>query len=342
MPIPAIVTAGDRGAAKAIYGQSKVYLEVAGVSLVARVVITLQSVPDVSEVWVVGDSERLARELASEVVASALAKPLHIVEQFSNLYENCWEAFRRTLPGAPEDGRDPEGADLDHQVLYVSADLPFTTPQEISDFVRRSQAAHCDYALGLVRYSSLECFLPTEANAHGIEVGFFNMREGRLKQSNLHVARPARMGNRHYVQEMYQHRHQREFGNMLGLAWRLLRAKQGGLTVVFFYGVMVLGGLFDRWHFRHVADWIRQLISIERTEKALSRILDTDFRFVITEVGGSAIDVDTEAEYDAVKARFDEWSAVQKQRAETLLGALPAAAGGASGERADDAQRGEP
>ncbi len=44
MAIPAIVTAGDRGAAKAIYGQSKVYLEIAGRAMVAHVVAALQTV----------------------------------------------------------------------------------------------------------------------------------------------------------------------------------------------------------------------------------------------------------------------------------------------------------
>lgn len=323
MPIPAIVTAGDRGAAKAVYGQSKVYLEVAGLPLVARVVLTLQSVPEVSEVWVVGDAERLESVLRQATIKSQLTKPLHVVAQFANLYENCWETFRRTLPGAPLDGRDPVGPDLDHEVLYLSADLPFATPEEISDFVRKGQQAAGDYALGLVPQDALDCFQPGDAGQTGIEVAFFNMREGRLKQSNLHLAKPARMGNRHYIQEMYQHRHQRKFGNMLGLAWRLLRAKQGGLTVVFFYLVMVIGGLFDRWHLRRIADRVRRLISIDRTERALSRILAANFHFVITQVGGAAIDVDTEQEYDAICERFDEWTEVQKSRARSLVGTLP-------------------
>jgi len=57
--IPAIVAAGDRRAAKAVYGQSKVYLELGGRPLVAHVVAALQEVPEVSEVWVVGNAERL-------------------------------------------------------------------------------------------------------------------------------------------------------------------------------------------------------------------------------------------------------------------------------------------
>ena len=38
---------------------------------------------------------------------------------------------------------------------------------------------------------------------------------------------------RHYIEDIYEHRHQREFGQILGLAWTLLRSEQGGLPVLF-------------------------------------------------------------------------------------------------------------
>ncbi len=104
MSVPAIVTAGDRGSAKTILGQSKVYLEIAGVPLVVRVVRTLQQVPEVSEVWVVGDSQRLEPLFAEPQFKEGIRKPLHIVEQHANLYENAWETYKRALPGAgPEE-----------------------------------------------------------------------------------------------------------------------------------------------------------------------------------------------------------------------------------------------
>ncbi|MCG8589174.1 MAG: NTP transferase domain-containing protein, partial [Proteobacteria bacterium] len=161
MEVPAIVTAGDRRAAKSVYGKSKVFLEIAGLPLVVHVVLALQRVPEISEVLVVGDSERLQPLFDAHSVKSRLTKPLRVVEQFRNLYENCWEGFRRTLPGAPPDGRDPVSeADLDHQVLYLSGDLPFATPHEIAALVRRSQSAGCDYALGLVTHQALVPFEP--------------------------------------------------------------------------------------------------------------------------------------------------------------------------------------
>lgn len=328
MSVPAIVTAGDLRAARAVYGESKVYLQVEGMPLVAHVVRALQRVPEVSEVLVVGDAARLERVLAAPELQSRLEKPLRVLEQHRNLFENCWEGYRRALPGAPPEGRDPESdADRDFEVLYLSGDLPFATPEEISEFVRRARSADCDYALGLVPKESLVPFLPDHAGGAGIEVAYFTMREGRLRQSNLHLAKPGRIGARELIEEMYEHRHQKRFWNMTAIGLKLLTHEGAGPRVVFWYSLIHLGGLLDRWGLRRLADWVRQANTLERTERCVGRLLRARFRFIVTEIGGCAIDVDTEAEYDAVCARFDEWSAQQEERAKAVYGSLPASAG---------------
>ena len=324
MPVPAIVTAGDGSAARAVCGESKVYLEIEGRPLVARVVAALQRVPEVSEVWVIGNAERLEQVFSRSEIRAELVKPLHILPQFRHLWENCWEAYRRVLPGAGPDGRDPESeSDLEVQPLFLSGDLPFATPQEISEFIRRAQADGCDYAAGVVLEEALESFLPSEPGGPGIQVAYFNMREARVRQSNLHLVKPGRLGNRHYIEEMYQHRHQREFWDMLALAWTLLRSRQGGFSVLLLYSLMHLAGIADRWRWRQVADWLRNRVSQPRVEAAVSKLLATRLRFIATEVGGCAVDVDTEQEYDTVRQCFAEWSKSQAVRAEALYGPLP-------------------
>ncbi len=339
--LPAIVTAGDTRAAKAVYGDSKVFLEVAGRPLVAHVVATLQSVPEVSEVWVVGNRARLEAVFADPAVRAEISKPLFIVEQFRSLMENSWETFRRVLSRDVERGRDPVGQEVDQRILYLSGDLPFATAQEISAFIEQSNELDCDYACGLVTEESLEAFRPRAPGESGIEVAYFNLREGRLRQSNLHYARPARLGNRYRIEEMYEHRHQREFWNMAVLAWKLFWPKAGGPMIVLLYSIMHLAGLADRWGMRWLADWLRGIVTVEVNERVCSRILDTRFRFVTTEAGGCAIDVDLEDEYDAVQEHFADWKKAQDARAEALYGPLPlpAAAGSrpkttvASGDR---------
>lgn len=323
MGIPAIVTAGDRGAAKAIYGRSKVYLEVAGRPMVARVVETLQHVPEVDDVWVVGDRDRLEAIFSDPRIREQLTKPLHITEQHANLYENAWETYRRTLPGAPpETGRDPVGDEIDHQVIYISGDLPFATPQEISSFINEGTLLDCDYALGLVTQASLESYLRTPEQPEGLDIAFFNLRDGRLRQNNLHLAKPARILNRSYIQDMYRHRHMREFHNMVGLGSKLL-VREGGLAILFFYMLMHFAGLADRWGIKPLAWLISRGVSLSTNEWGISKLMNCRFRFVVSEVGGCAIDVDTEEEYDRIESHFEAWTQAEEQRAEALLGPVP-------------------
>ena len=44
----------------------------------------------------------------------------------------------------------------------------------------------------------------------------------------------------------------------------------------------------------------------------------------MTELGGAAIDIDTEGDYDAARERFAEWCDAQAKRGEALHGALRA------------------
>jgi GTP:adenosylcobinamide-phosphate guanylyltransferase len=334
MKFPAVVTAGDRGAAKPVYGKNKVYLELGGRPLVAHVVAALQRVPEVSEVWVVGDVERLRAALGDAALRRELAKPLQLVPQLGNLYENAWGAYRRLLPGAGESGRDPEPGDLDRKVLYLSADLPFATPQEISAFLREADALDCSYALGLVSEESMAGFRPATAGGSGIEMASFNLREGRFRQSNLHLVKPARIINRHYIEEMYRNRFQRELGSILALAWRLLTSERGGFGLLYYYLLMHLAGVVDRLGSRRLADALRRFVPVARIESACSGLLRASFRFAVTAAGGAAIDIDNEHDYDVAKLRFAEWSKAQAERAEQLYGAAALGPGRPAGDGA--------
>ena len=314
MTIPAVVAAGDRGAARAIYGESKAFLEIEGRPLVAHIVGVLQRVPEVSEVWVVGDPERLGRALGSGSVRRDLRKSLRVMPQGANLYENAWQSYRRVLPGAPDAGRDPEPTDLDQRVLYLSADMPFATPEEISLFIGRGLAQDCDYSLGLVPEEALQTFYPGPGRP-GIRMAYFNLREGRFRQSNLHLVRPARLGNRHYVEEMYRHRHQREIGPIVRLAWQLLTSERGGLAIVYYYALMHLAGAANRRGWRAAADLVRRWIPMARIERGCGHLLRTRFRFAVTEIGGCAVDVDNEHDFEVARERFAEWTKAQHERA---------------------------
>ena len=328
--VPAIVAAGDARAARAVYGESKAYLEVGGRTLVARIVSVLQRVPEVSEVWVVGNAERLEKALREETLRRELAKPLWIVPQYRNLYENAWLTYRRQLPGAGADGRDPTAEEAELPVLYLSCDLPFATPQELSDFVRKGLAASVDYVLGLTTEQALEPFYPKDGEP-GIRMAYFNLREGRFRQNNLHLVKPAQLGNRQYIEDMYEHRHQRQLAQVLGLAWRIFSDRGGGLRVLFFYGLMHLAGLLDRWGMRSLADALRRFLPIQRVERACGALLRASFRFIVSDVGGCALDVDDEHDLDVARRRFSVFERELSRSAEARHGPLPLPAAAGSG-----------
>ena len=328
--IPAIVTAGDRGAAREVYGESKIYLDIAGRPLVAHVVAQLQRVPEVESVFVVGDAERLNSVLGEASLQAELTKPLHIVDQFDNLFQNSWETYRRTLPGAPSEGRDPvSDEDLDHQVVYLSGDLPFITPEEISEFIRLGQASGCEYGIGLSPERALRLFHPTaEDESDGVAVTYFNVREERLKQNNLHLAKPAKITNRHYAQDMYEHRKQREIGSMIGLTWRLLTSEEGGGSIAFFFLFIVISGWLDRHKMRWLADSVRRVVTIGRVERSIARLMKADVRLIVPEIGGCAVDVDTEQEYDVIRKNYDRLYGEVKRRAKEQTAIAATAAQG--------------
>jgi hypothetical protein len=140
------------------------------------------------------------------------------------------------------------------------------------------------------------------------------------------------MGNRHYIEEMYEHRYQKQVGNIISLAWRILRAERGGLRILGYYVMLHAAGVADRRGWARLADLLRRRIRTSRIEKAVGGLLRTDFRFVTTEVGGSAIDIDNEEHYEIARQRYEDWRREQEQRAERLHGPLPLPAVASQGE----------
>jgi hypothetical protein len=59
-----------------------------------------------------------------------------------------------------------------------------------------------------------------------------------------------------------------------------------------------------------------------RIERGCSDLLRTRFRFAVTEVGGCAVDIDNEPDFDAAVARAAEWREAQARRAVALHGPL--------------------
>lgn len=305
MGVQAVLLAGDRGASRAVQGRSKAFVSVGGKPMLVHVLEAVLHTAEVREVFVVGDAIRLEKTIAEfgcQKLASALGKPVHIVPQWNTLFENVWKTFLRTLPGGKQDD--------DHGILVVPSDIPLVIPEEIGEFVRQACALDADYVVGLTPHDALLRYA-SDVEQEGVEMASFNLAEGRYRQNNLHWVKPLRMGNRQYIQDMYENRYQKELSSMIGLAWRVLRKEFRNLWVLWLYALMHVGGILDRRGHQRAADRVRSWVSISSVERGVGALLRTRMRTVVTALGGAALDVDNEHDLVIVDKNLDRWKALQ-------------------------------
>lgn len=303
--VQVLLLAGDRGAARPIAGQSKPFVPIADRPMVVHVLETLLHTPEVSEVYVVGDPIRLEKTIAEHGclrLAAARSKPVHIVPQRRNLYENIWHTFLRTLPST--------GAREEHPILVVPSDVPLMVPEEVSVFVQEGLACDADYVIGLSPEVALAPYRPQDGQP-GIEMASFNLAEGRFRQNNLHLVRPLKMGNRTYIQDVYENRYQKELRHTVLLGMRILRKEWRNLWVVLYYGLLHLASRLDRRGRREAADRVAAWIPLETVERGTGAMLQTRLRFVMTHHGGAAIDVDNEADLRVAEKMLPAWKEMQ-------------------------------
>jgi len=312
MRIQAVLLAGDRGAAKAIGGKSKAFVEISGKPMIVHVLETLLDTPEVSEVFVVGNHralERMVTEHGIVDLAVSRSRAIHIVPQRASLFENVWHAFLETLP----EGEAPE----DHPILVVPADIPLVIPEEISQFLHEATRRGGDYVVGLSPDVAMAPFAPRDGEP-GIEMACFNIAEGRFRQNNLHFVRPLRMGNRHYIQDMYENRYQKEIGSMLRLGWRIVVREFRNLWVLFYYLALHVASVLDRRGYSALAARLRSHVPLETVERGVGALLQTRFQLAMTGYGGAAMDVDNAEDLEAADKMLPRWRDMQRRMSRQL------------------------
>jgi hypothetical protein len=139
----------------------------------------------------------------------------------------------------------------------------------------------------------------------------FNLAEGRFRQNNLNWVRPLRIGQRQYVQDLYENRYQQEIGSMVRLGARIIRKEFRNLWVLFPYLLMHVAGVLDRRGYRRASDRIRALVSLRTVERGLGAMLRTRFTTVETHLGGAALDIDNDEDLDVAEKMLERWKAMQ-------------------------------
>ncbi len=322
--VKAVVVAGDKGKSHPVLGRNKAFLDVEGLPIIVRVILALNEAKTISEIYIVGPKQRLHDTFTAFGLFSELRKPTHIFEQRLTLYENIWYTFLETLPSYRQGRLLPEimqGPEAETVALVIAADMPLLTAAEVDEFVSKCNMDKYDYVVGMTKEEDLRPYYPHDGKK-GVRLAYMHFNEGNYRQNNMHMVRPFKIHNRHYVQTMYDLRYQKEFGNIIRFSWEILRKEEGGWNALGYYLLLQLSLLFARIRLGFLRDIVRRNTHTGSVVKYIAKLLDTRIGYVFTSLGGSALDVDKEREYEVIKARFSDWMSYQQEKTKMLsLGA---------------------
>lgn len=301
----AFVLAGDRGASHQILGMNKAFLKLEGYPLFIHVLKALDEVAEIDRIYIIGPQKKMMEEIERALPYTLFLKKIEVMEQRNNLIENILAVYGRSLPGY-QDGMDIHQLDHGHPpALFLPADIPLVTSAEIRGFISKSDMKQYDYCLGVTPEEALTPFYPT-ADQPGMKMAYVYLRHQAFRLNNLHLARPLRIGAGRDIQNMYDHRYQKYLGNRIRITLEILK-RPGWLNVLTAYLLAQGAVFFAQYNRPGLAAFFRRPLTLPKVEREMDRFLGTRFKVVETTIGGAALDIDDEASYRTLSARFREW-----------------------------------
>jgi MobA-like NTP transferase domain len=315
-----IITAGDRHASRPVLGENKAFLPLAGVPVLHYVLSAVEQARCTARIFVVGNKARLERSLTTPNTPFRSTHPLVILEQGNTLYDNVWTAFLHTLPEyTPRTDWHSyeETSAVDKAVLVVPGDIPLATPFEIDAFVDACDLSRYDYCLGLTTEATLRAYYPQDGHP-GIQMAYFTLRDLRVRQNNLHLVKPLRLGNRPYIQQMYDMRYQREWHNMVRLCWELWHTRDASLRMIWSFLCLHVARSVTKLGWERLFLFRPCFLDLPMVESHMSQLLRTRFTTVVTHYGGCTLDIDNVEHYEAIRVNFERWLAYQNALAKEV------------------------
>jgi hypothetical protein len=178
------------------------------------------------------------------------------------------------------------------------------TPFEVEYFITHCDVENYDHILGLTAEKSLEHFYPKD-NKPGIKMAYLHLQEKSFRLNNLHLVKPIRIENRHYIQKMYEYRYQRNIKNFILFGLSLI-GKDKTQHYRYYIGLQ-LGLLFGSLGWNKLIDIFRNWIPKKDLERSISTIMKTRFMALEVPFPGAALDIDNDKDYETMKVRFNEW-----------------------------------
>ncbi len=300
----AILVAGEGKNSGQVYQRHKAFLPIEGKYVISYVIEALQGAESVRSITIVGPREEILKHMNEDGINPVSPKPIHVLEQKQNLYENVWYGFLHTLPEAVPENELEGSAYRDRAVLVVPCDSPLMTSHEIDYFIQNCDLENYDLILGVTPEESLEQFYPGQGKP-GIRMTYLNVKERCYRINNLHLVRPIKIGNRHYINQMYQYRYQRNIKNVILFGLEII-GKDRNKRYRYYIGLL-LGMLFSWLNIKPLVRYFRSWVPKRELEACLSSIMKTRFVGLESPLPGSTLDIDNARDYEAIKCRFKEW-----------------------------------
>lgn len=305
-PVNAIVLAGEGKDSRTILGKSKLHLTINEEPLIAKIVRALLEVEMVERIVVVGPSAAIQEILYSHLPQGEITKPLDIVEQRDNIYENCEAAISNCVPEFASNSDEVLPENQHCEFLLLPVDIPFVTAAELDEFLNNCAKLDLDYAVGMTEESALKKFYPNPQQP-GIAPNYLHLREGNFRLNNLHLIKPFQVRNRQFIAKMYTRRHQSNLLNIVKTLYDFLITERMGVGPVFFFVYLELLVLMKHVGFDGILNAGRKWAPAQRVADYTSKLLQAKVAIVETRIGGCATDIDSDADYEAVCSRYDEW-----------------------------------
>lgn len=300
----ALLVAGEGKDSYKVYHQHKAFLSLEGKYVISHVIEALQGAKSVRSITITGPRDAILKHLDADGIDRTNLKPIHILEQKRNLYENVWYSFLHTLPEEIPENELKNSIYRDKAVLVVPCDSPLITPHEIDYFIQSSDLERYDLITGLTPEKNLKPFYP-EPGLAGVQMAYLHLKEQRYRINNLHLVKPIRIGNRHYVHQMYHYRYQRNFKNVVLFGWEII-GKDKKSRYRYYIGLLL--GLFFSWlNIKPLVRFFRSWVPKKGLEECISNIMDTRFVGLESPLPGAALDIDNAKDYEAIKLRFKDW-----------------------------------
>jgi GTP:adenosylcobinamide-phosphate guanylyltransferase len=307
--VNALLLAGDRSASVQLHDDNKAFLELRGVPLFIHVLKALLDAELVEDVVVVGPSKRIFQALEKQGISERVL----VVEQRDNMIENFKMGYVCSL-GLEESvsfwSLKNSGYD-ERPVLVAPCDIPMLLPEEVDEFLMRSNMHEYDYSIGVTSKEVMEHYHPAE-NHSGIRMIYFHVKEDLIRHNNLHIAKPLTFDHLDYIEKMYEWRYQTRLANMLRMFFSLLSNGWRLMKSVRIFILMQLALYYDRHGHPHLSDRLRSLVSFNRLSEGIGNALGARVQIVYTHFGGAALDADNEKDLAVIDQRYDEWMTFQR------------------------------